>query len=64
LENEETKYFPAIGFRLGHMLDRMPQRETGLRWGDKVDVVFQLEVNEWNGNRELQMNVVDVKLCE
>ncbi|MDD3006876.1 MAG: single-stranded-DNA-specific exonuclease RecJ [Candidatus Pacebacteria bacterium] len=64
LKNEEIKYFPAIGFRLGHMLDHMPERETGLRWGDKVDVVFQLEVNEWNGNRELQMNVVDVKLCQ
>ncbi|MDD3190185.1 MAG: single-stranded-DNA-specific exonuclease RecJ [Candidatus Pacebacteria bacterium] len=64
LENEETKYFPAIGFRLGHLLDEMPESNTGLRWGDKVDVVFQLEVNEWNGNRELQMNVVDVKLCK
>ena len=64
VSDEETKYFPAIGFRLGHMLERMPGRETGLRWGDKVDVVFQLEVNEWNGNRELQLNVVDMKLCK
>ena len=29
--------------------------------GDIVDVVFQLEINEWNGNRELQMNVLDLK---
>ncbi|MFA7169275.1 MAG: single-stranded-DNA-specific exonuclease RecJ [Candidatus Paceibacterota bacterium] len=62
--NSEPKYFPGIGFRLGHLLDKMPERETGLRWGDKVDVIFQPEINEWNGNRELQMNVVDVKLCE
>lgn len=64
LRDDEEKYFPGIGFRLGHMLDAMPERETGLRWGDKVDVIFQIEVNEWNGNRELQMIVVDMKLCE
>lgn len=64
LENGQAKYFPGIGFRLGHLLEAMPERETGLRWGDKVDVVFQIEINEWNGNRELQMVVVDLKLCE
>ena len=57
-------YFPAIGFRMGYMLNEMPGRTTGLRWGDKVDVVFQPEVNEWNGNRELQLNLLDMKLCK
>lgn len=63
-ENGRAKYFPAIGFRLGYMLEQMPGSETGLRWGDKVDVVFQPEINEWNGDRELQLNVVDIRLSE
>lgn len=63
-ENGKSKYFPCIGFRLGHLLEEMPEREIGLRWGDKVDVVFQPEINEWNGNRELQLNVIDIKLSE
>jgi len=32
-----------------------------LKVGDIVDLVFELVVDEWNGNRELQMRVVDVK---
>ena len=42
----------------------MPDGKSGLRWGDIVDVVFQLEINEWNGNRELQMNVLDLRISE
>ena len=61
-ESEKIKYFSAIGFRLGKLAKEMPDKKPGLRWGDIVDVVFQLEINEWNGNRELQMNVLDLKL--
>ncbi|MEA1937436.1 MAG: DHHA1 domain-containing protein, partial [Patescibacteria group bacterium] len=63
-DSKTVKYFSAIGFRLGKMAEEMPYKKPGLRWGDFVDVVFQLEINEWNGNRELQMNVLDVKLSE
>ena len=62
--SEKVKYFNAIGFRLGKMAEEMPDKKPSLRWGDIVDVVFQLEINEWNGNRELQMNVLDLKLSE
>ncbi len=71
LKDESAKYFPAIAFRLGKLAEEMPACQTsgpdkkpGLRWGDIVDVVFQLEVNEWNGNRELQMNVLDLKMSK
>jgi len=64
LGNKSVKYFPAIAFRLGKLAEEMPDNKPALRWGDIVDVVFQLEVNEWNGNRELQMNVLDVKISE
>ena len=63
-ENGKTKYLNAIGFRLGKMAEKMPDGKSGLRWGDIVDVVFQLEINEWNGNRELQMNVLDIKMSK
>ncbi len=29
--------------------------------GDKIDVVYRLGVNEWNGNREIEFRVVDIK---
>ena len=29
--------------------------------GEKIDIVFNLEVNQWNGTRELQMKVIDIK---
>lgn len=29
--------------------------------GDKIDMVFEVDVNEWNGNRELQLKMVDFK---
>ncbi|MCK5084870.1 MAG: single-stranded-DNA-specific exonuclease RecJ [Candidatus Pacebacteria bacterium] len=64
LKDKDVKYFPAIAFRLGKLAEEMPNEKPGLRWGDIVDVVFQLEVNEWNGNRELQMNVLDLKMSE
>ena len=64
LKDGSVKYFSAIGFRLGKFMDSMPDDLPGLRWGDIVDVAFQLEVNQWNGNRELQMNIVDIKISK
>jgi hypothetical protein len=32
-----------------------------LKPGDKVDIVFTISVNEWNGNRELQLMLEDIK---
>ncbi len=42
----------AIGFGLGEWVDNMP---------DRIDVAYQLEMNEWNGNRSLQLNVQDIR---
>lgn len=42
-----------------------PNAETNwckiLKAGDKMDMVFEVDVNEWNGNRELQLTIVDLK---
>ena len=32
-----------------------------LKAGDIIDIVFEIGVNEWNGNRELQLTIVDIK---
>jgi hypothetical protein len=53
-----------IGFCLGD-----PER-AGENWcqklkiNDKIDVVFEVGINEWNGNRELQLKIIDLRLCE
>ncbi len=31
--------------------------------GDKVDVMFNLDINEWNGRKSLQLIVRDIRLC-
>jgi single-stranded-DNA-specific exonuclease len=42
----------AIGFGLGDWSRDMP---------DRIDVAFQLEINEWNGYRNLQLNLQDIR---
>jgi single-stranded-DNA-specific exonuclease len=44
----------AIGFGLGDWLPQLPCH---------FDVAYQLEINEWNGNRSLQLNVQDIRLA-
>lgn len=46
-----------IGFSFGDWCAR-------LKIGDKIDVVFELDVNEWNGNRELQLKIVDLRVSQ
>jgi single-stranded-DNA-specific exonuclease len=42
----------AIAFNQGHWRERLPAH---------VDVAYHLEVNEWNGEKRLQMNVRDIQ---
>jgi single-stranded-DNA-specific exonuclease len=45
----------AIGFNLGGRISELPER---------IDVAYQLEVNEWNGKRSLQLHLLDVRGSE
>ncbi len=45
----------AIGFGFGSWCEK-------IKIGDKIDVVYDVDVNEWNGNREVQLKVVDLKV--
>ncbi|MBI1278009.1 MAG: single-stranded-DNA-specific exonuclease RecJ [Anaerolineaceae bacterium] len=42
----------AIGFGLGGWIEQMPER---------IDAAYQLEINEWNGSRSLQLNLQDIR---
>lgn len=49
----DGKTIPAIGFGHG-------ESATTMSAGQTVDVVYQISVNEWNGNRELQCVIKDL----
>ncbi len=49
--------FDAIGFGLGN-------HAAGITAGGYLDLLFQLEVNEWQGRKALQLNVQDVRVAE
>lgn len=48
------KRFKAIGFNLVNSCDK-------IKTGDIIDITFELIANEWNGMRELQLKIVDLK---
>jgi single-stranded-DNA-specific exonuclease len=52
--HSSPKVFESIGFGLG---DKFPD----LKVGDAVDVVFNLQEDEWNGNKKMQLIVVDMQ---
>lgn len=51
----------TIGFGLGDCIKHPDDWKNNLNPGDKIDIAFCIEANEWNGNRELQMTIEDIK---
>lgn len=51
-----------IGFFFGD-----PERHNGTEWlkelipGKEIDMAFEVGVNEWNGNRDLELKIIDIK---
>jgi hypothetical protein len=39
----------------------MPEHLKTIKSGKPFDLVFQLQLNEWQGNQSVQMQVIDVK---
>ncbi len=46
--------FSGIAFQQAHHFDAVV-------WGKYFDIVYQIEENEWNGSRNLQLNIKDIK---
>jgi single-stranded-DNA-specific exonuclease len=46
--------FTGIGFNLAHRFPIIQENET-------FDIVFTLDLNEWNGEKQLQLKVIDLK---
>ncbi len=46
----------CIGFGLGEKWGKK------IKAGDVIDLVYEVEENRWNGNRELQLRVIDLRL--
>lgn len=55
LQNQEQKNFDAIGFNLGHWIYKLIP-------GDKIDIVYELIMDEWNGHKKLQLKIIDLKV--
>ncbi len=50
----------AIAFGFGHLTNDTTKFPIQVR--SFIDIAFEFEVNEWNGNRELQLNILDIKM--
>lgn len=51
------KIFDSIGFGL---CEKFPE----LKVGEIIDVVFNLCEDSWNGNKKMQLKLIDLKLCQ
>jgi single-stranded-DNA-specific exonuclease len=42
----------------------MPQHMNVIQSGKPFDIVFQLQLNEWQGTQSVQLQIIDIKPCE
>ena len=56
LQSPEGRTSKFIGFKFGDWIER-------LHLGAQLDVVYEIGVNEWNGSRELQCSIRDLRLA-
>ena len=49
--------FTGIGFK---MADKFPL----LQMNKPIDIVFKIDENEWNGNKTLQLRMIDFRLSD
>lgn len=55
IQSPTRKILKMIGFSFGFHIET-------LHPGDVIDIAFEVSINEWNGNRELQGRIVDLRL--
>lgn len=65
VQHTTPKIRKAVGWRFCTDTDNgQPNWCKTLHVGDKIDMVFEVDVNQWNGNRELQLTIVDLRKSE
>jgi len=52
---DSPKIFEAIGFNLS-------DNHKNIKAENKIDLVFNLEQDEWNGSKKLQMKIIDLRI--
>lgn len=53
---KDGKYINCIGFNFGDLCDTMHE-------GDSADVAFYMEINNYQGYENVQLNIKDIKRC-
>jgi single-stranded-DNA-specific exonuclease len=59
LQDARRVVWDAVGWRMGERINEL-ERISGS--GGRVDVAFQLDVNEWNGERRMQWVIQDFRI--
>lgn len=54
---DSPKIFEAIGFNLS-------EANGHLKEDDKIDIIFNLQVDSWNGSKKIQLKIVDLRVVE
>jgi len=54
---QEGTAFTGIGFNLAHQFPLLQMRSP-------LDIVFTLDENEWNGQKSLQLKIIDLRLSD
>lgn len=55
-ESSGRKSFPAIAFNQADFFEY-------IKGGNPIDICYSVEMNEFRGNRNLQLNIKDIKAC-
>ena len=55
--HDGRRTWSAIAFRQGDWAEKLSLSQP-------IDVVYNLEFNEWNGQRQLQLNIKDLRPSE
>ena len=50
---DSSFWIDAIAFGMGEL--------NAIEIGDEIEVAYTLDLNEWNGNKKLQLKVKDIK---
>lgn len=55
VKSEDKILFDAVAFSV---IDEWKK----IKVGDEVDLVYYIDMNEWNGNRSIQLKIIDLKI--